>query len=362
MSPFPAPVAEPASLRSVARRVDERIGLLFAAERARWAQVDPDLLLPIDSLDQLVTGGKRLRAAFCHWGHVAAGGDPDDVRLVDAGAAFELLQAFALVHDDVMDGSDRRRGIPTAHRRFAAMHRRGGWLGDSDRFGAGAAILLGDLCLGWADELLYRSELDPATLQHAKPVYDLMRTEVMAGQYLDLLEQAQAVASPERVLRVVRYKSAKYTVERPLHLGALLAGAGHDRLAALSDYGLPLGEAFQLRDDVLGVYGDPEITGKPAGDDLREGKRTLLVALAMERATPFQVDRLREGLGDPDLGSAAIAELRGIIEATGALAAVEALIAERTEQAVSALADAGLTPEATAALADLAVAATSRRI
>ena len=353
-----APLLTTAQLRaSVQGTLDD-----FLAEKSvLLAEISPELVEMTTWLEALMRGGKRLRPSFCAWAYVGAGGADLDAGL-RAAAALEMVQACALVHDDVMDGSDRRRGIPTAHRRFASMHRRGGWLGDPERFGTGAAILLGDLCLGWADELLYRCGLDAATLQHAKPVYDLMRAEVMAGQYLDLLEQAQAVASPERVLRVVRFKSAKYTVERPLHLGALLAGAGHDRLAPLSDYGLPLGEAFQLRDDVLGVYGDPQMTGKPAGDDLREGKRTLLVALAMERATPAQVARLREGLGDPDLGNEAIHDLRGIIEATGALAAVESVIAERTEQAVAALTDAGLSPEATAALADLAVAATSRRI
>jgi geranylgeranyl diphosphate synthase, type I len=334
----------------------------FLAEKTvLLAEISPELVEMTRWLGALMQGGKRLRPSFCIWAYVGVGGTDVDAGL-RAAASLELVQACALVHDDVMDGSDLRRGIPAAHRRFAAMHRGSGWLGDPDRFGAGAAILLGDLCLGWADELLYKSGLDAATLQHAKPVYDLMRTEVMAGQYLDLLEQAQAVASPQRVLRVVRFKSAKYTVERPLHLGALLAGAGDARLAALSEYGLPLGEAFQLRDDVLGIFGDPAVTGKPAGDDLREGKRTLLVALAMERASAQQANRLRAGLGDPAPSPETISELLGIIESTGALEAVEEVIAERTEQAVAALDRAGLTPEATAALAQLAVAATSRRI
>lgn len=334
----------------------------FLSEQAAFlAEVSEDLGPLTAWLARLMHGGKRLRPAFCAWAYLGVGGQDVDAGL-RAAASLELLQACALVHDDVMDGSDLRRGIPAAHRRFATMHRGAGWLGDPDRFGTGAAILLGDLCLSWSDELLYRSGLPAQAIAAAKPVYDLMRTELMAGQYLDLLEQAQAGASIDRVMRVVRYKSAKYTIERPLHLGALLAGGSPAMLEGLSAYGLPLGEAFQLRDDVLGVFGDPAISGKPAGDDLREGKRTLLVAMAMQRATAQQAEQLREGLGDPHLGAEAIAELRGVIETTGALAEVEDVIADRTERALTALEAAGLTPDATRALADLAVAATSRRI
>ncbi len=325
------------------------------------AGISPDLGPFTGWLRELLAGGKRLRPAFCMWGYLGAGGH-DVESALRAAAGLELLQACALVHDDVMDDSDMRRGQPAAHRRFATLHRGEQWLGDAGRFGDGAAILLGDLCLSWADELLYRSGFEAPALARAKRVYDVMRTELMAGQYLDLLEQARAGASAERVLLVVRYKSAKYTIERPLHLGAALAGADEEFLARLSDYGLPLGEAFQLRDDVLGVFGDPAETGKPAGDDLREGKRTLLVATALERATPEQAGHLREGLGDPHLSAAAVDELRAIIIGTGALAEVEEVIAERTEQALAAIESAALAEDARAALAELAIAATARRV
>jgi geranylgeranyl diphosphate synthase type I len=261
-----------------------------------------------------------------------------------------------------MDDSDLRRGLPAAHRRFATMHRGSAWLGDPERFGGGGAILLGDLCLSWADEMLYRCGLDAAALQRAKAVYDRMRTELMAGQYLDLLDQARGGGSVERSLLVVRFKSAKYTIERPLHLGVALAGGDEVLAAALSAYGLPLGEAFQLRDDILGVFGDPAETGKPAGDDLREGKRTLLVAKAAQRATPEQAEHLREGLGDPHLGAAAIDDLRDIIVQTGAVEEVESIIAERTDQAIAALEGADLAADVREALTALAVAATARRV
>jgi geranylgeranyl diphosphate synthase type I len=250
--------------------------------------------------------------------------------------------------------------MPAAHRRFATLHRGNGWLGSPEGFGVGAAILLGDLCLSWADELLLTCGLPATDVLRGKPVYDVMRTELMAGQYLDLLEQARGGGSAARAMRVVRYKSAKYTIERPLHLGAALAGAPDELLVAYSGYGLPLGEAFQLRDDVLGVFGDPSQTGKPAGDDLREGKRTVLVARAAESATPAQAALLRRHLGDPALDAAGVDALREVITDTGALAHVEALISALTEQSLRAVDSVAVAAPARGVLHDLAVAATSR--
>ena len=177
---------------------------------------------PVRGGDRPARRGKRLRPAFCYWAWRGAGGD-DSPEAIAAATSLELLQACALVHDDVMDGSDTRRGLPAAHRRFAALHRESGWLGSPEDFGVGSAILLGDLCLSWADQMLLSSGLPAAALERAKPVYDDMRTELMAGQYMDLLEQARGGGSVERALRVVRYKSAKHTIERLLELGATLA-------------------------------------------------------------------------------------------------------------------------------------------
>jgi len=277
-----------------------------------------------------------------------------------AAAGLEFLQACALIHDDVMDGSDTRRGLPAAHRRFARVHRDEQWLGSPEDFGVGAAILLGDLCLSWADEVIFGCGFAPATMAHAKAVYDEMRTELMAGQYLDLLEQARGGGSVDRALRVVRYKSAKYTIERPLHLGAAFADAPDSVLAACSGYGLPLGEAFQLRDDILGVFGDPEQTGKPAGDDLREGKRTVLIATAVERSSAQQASAIRRHLGDPGLDASGVTELRTIITETGALDHTEALIDELLAQSLAALDTAPLDPAAHEVLTGLAHAATRR--
>ena len=343
-------------------RVSKAVDAVLSLQRPRLDAISTELGPLADALSEfLLDSGKRLRPAFAYWGWRGAGGADSD-EIVAAVGCLEWLQACALIHDDVMDGSDIRRGAPAMHRRFAALHRTEGWRGDPEAFGQSAAILLGDLCLIWADEMYNTSGLPADVLRRGQPVYDEMRTELMAGQYLDLLEQALGGSCAERAMRVARYKSAKYTVERPLHLGAALAGAPDRLVEAYSGYGLPLGEAFQLRDDVLGVFGDPAETGKPAGDDLREGKRTVLVALTLERATPRQAALVRRHLGDPLLSPAAVDALREAIAESGALAATERLIAERTEQAMTALALAGLDDEPREVLRDLATAATTRRL
>ncbi len=334
----------------------------FVAERLPVLEAVSEDLAPLAaSLVQLLAGGKRLRPGFCYWGYRGAGG-PDSDGVVTAAASLELFQACAIVHDDVMDGSDTRRGQPAAHRRFAALHRSEAWHGDPEAFGSGAAILLGDLALSWSDEMLGSADLPAERLAAADRVFADMRSELMGGQYLDLLEQARGGGSVERALRVARYKSAKYTIEKPLHLGAALAGAGQDVLDGYSGYGLPLGEAFQLRDDVLGVFGDPSQTGKPAGDDLREGKRTALVAMALEAATDAQAAVVRQHLGDPHLAEEGVAALREVITDTGALARSEGLIAELLDDALVALAAAPVEEPARTVLGDLALAATSRTV
>ncbi len=340
-------------------RVQKRLDDFLAVQVPILDDVSAELAPLSDAIVDLLRGGKRLRPAFAYWGWRGAGG-ADCEQAVAAATALELLQACALIHDDVMDGSDTRRGMPAAHRRFATLHRGNEWLGSSEGFGVGAAILLGDLCLSWADELLMTCGLPSDAILRGKPVYDVMRTELMAGQYLDLLEQAMGGGSAERAMRVIRYKSAKYTIERPLHLGAALAGAPDELVVAYSGYGLPLGEAFQLRDDVLGVFGDPSQTGKPAGDDLREGKRTVLVATAVGAASPAQAALLRRHLGDPALDPAGIDALRDVMTETGALAHVEALIAALTDQSLQAIDSVEVAEPANEILRGLALAATSR--
>jgi geranylgeranyl diphosphate synthase type I len=343
-------------------RVEKALTSFLLSQRTLLSGIDPALEPVVDTIESFVLGGgKRLRPAFAYWGYRGAGGaDSDEVAA--AVAALEFVQASALIHDDVMDGSDTRRGEPAVHRRFERMHAGRRWDGNSAAFGAGAAILLGDLSLAWSDEMLRRSGLDVAALMRARPVFDLMRTEVIAGQYLDVHAQATADTSLQRASTVALYKSAKYTVERPLLIGAAIADATAEVWQAYSDYGLPLGEAFQLRDDILGVFGDPAQTGKPAGDDLREGKRTYLVAATFAAADGTTAAAMKAGLGDPDLDAAGVQRLRDIIVSTGALARTEERITTLTDAALNALSRVSLAGEAGPMLVDLAQVATRRSL
>ncbi|MFY1637383.1 polyprenyl synthetase family protein [Solwaraspora sp. WMMB335] len=355
------PAVPPTDRADLRRRIDQVLAG-FLRQRRRWLlAVDDEALRPVAAaLEAFVLGGgKRLRPAFGYWGY-RGGGGADSPAVVSALAALELVQASALIHDDLMDGSDTRRGEPSIHRRFAGQHRRNGWRGAPDGFGAAAAVLLGDLCLVWSDELLHDAGLDAGALRRARPVFDEMRTEVTVGQFLDVHAQYAGDTSVERASQVARYKSAKYTVERPLLLGAALAGAPQSISVGYSGYGLALGEAFQLRDDVLGVFGDPARTGKPAGDDLREGKRTYLVASAYRATGDTGRALLDARLGDPTLDETGIDQVREVIVASGALAATEARIADLTERALAALVPVDIEPEARQVLRDLAVAATTR--
>jgi geranylgeranyl diphosphate synthase type I len=355
------PAADPT--RALRPRIQAVLDDFLDRQRELLGEVEPDLLPLVAAAVDLLAGGKRLRPAFCYWGWRGAGGADDAVVIIRAAACLELFHAAALIHDDLMDGSDLRRGMPSVHRRFALVHEKNGWHGDASRFGNAAALLLGDLCLGWSDELLDIAGLPDAALRRGRPIFERMRTELIGGQYLDVLEQATGAMHPgqaARARRVIRYKSAKYSVEHPLRLGGSLAGASEALLAAYSAYGLSLGEAFQLRDDVLGVFGDPDRTGKPAGDDLREGKRTVLVAYALEHASPAQAVAVETLLGDPFLTGDGVDTLRQIIVDTGALRRVERLVDDLVGAAASALADADITAGARAALTDLITAATVR--
>jgi geranylgeranyl diphosphate synthase type I len=342
--------AAPSSLSHIARRVDARLQLLLDTERTRWSAFDPDLTQPIDEIARLVlAGGKRLRPAFCHWGFVGAGGNPDDQRVIDAGAAFELMHAFALFHDDVMDGSATRRGEPTTHIVMSQQHEKNSWVGESRRFGEGAAILVGDLAFVYADQLLLGAP------QPVWSVWNELRVELNFGQYLDMLGSANSERRLVKAERICRYKSGKYTIERPLHLGAVLAAPekAEQLLPALSAYGLPLGDAFQMRDDVMGAFGETSVTGKPVGDDLREGKPTPLMAMATARANAAQLGILQL-VGSTVLNDAQVADVQTVIRETGALEQLEQQITSLTDEAIEAVGKAPLSQEARNELIELA--------
>lgn len=343
--------------------------------------VADELTLFTDAAGELLAGGKRFRALFAYWGwHAVAGtANPDDPlaeldehpdmdAVIDVAAALEVFQGAALVHDDIMDNSDTRRGKPAAHRRFESTHRAREWAGSARVYGTSTALLLGDLLLGWSDELLddgLSKLTDRGAARAARDEFRTMRTEVMLGQYLDIFEEVAWRDAGEKDLlprahRVVTYKSAKYSIEAPLALGALMAGGTDSQVDALRAFGLPLGVAFQLRDDLLGVFGDPEVTGKPAGDDLREGKRTVIVALARAGLPSGPVALIDELLGDPDLTPHQISTLQATIRDSGAVETVESIIARSVAEATAALEAAPISRSARAELIGLADTVTRR--
>ena len=343
------------NLAEIAKLVDARISELLAGEAARWSALGPEAGDPLSSLAGLVAaGGKRLRPAFCYWAFVGAGGSPDDPRIIDAASALELVHCFALIHDDVMDASTHRRGMPSVHADYEGRHFAAGWRGDSRRFGEGVAILVGDLAFIYADLLMSNANPDAAS------VFTELRLEVAMGQYLDVLGGARRHGALSAARQISLYKSGKYTVERPLHLGAAMARRFGETQAALSNSGLPLGEAFQLRDDLLGAFGDFRRTGKPVGADLREGKATALYAIAKQRAVGAELRFLTERYGAGDLTDGEVTRLRCILEETGARLALEERIGELVEKAVDALDRSGLDRQARLALADLAYFAALR--
>lgn len=350
--------------------VAARLQLFLERMRAESIAYGPDAAALQDSAADTLVGGKRLRARFCHagWRAVARHRDRDALEseaLWDVCAALEIFQSAALVHDDLIDNSDTRRGRPAAHRALEASHRDAGWAGDAAAFGRSSAILLGDLLVAWSDDLL---EEALAPLPYARAVrreYARMRRDVTVGQFLDIAEESAWSVNAtdshvERALRVVSLKSARYSIEQPLVLGASMAEADDEQVRALRRFGHPVGMAFQLRDDVLGVFGDSAVTGKPAGDDLREGKRTVLVALTRQRLDTSSRTLFDELLGDPDLNAQQVAFLQATITDSGALDAVEQMIAGYAKDADRALTAARLDNAAVGDLRDLARAATVR--
>jgi len=336
--------------------VEQRISDVLAPEEQRWSAFDEDLVSPVAEIRRLVaSGGKRLRPAFCHWGFVGAGGDPDSMVSLDAGAALELLHGFALFHDDVMDGSTSRRGAPVTHDVFADEHRRSGSSGESRRYGDGIAILVGDLAFVYSDRLM--SDVSA----QAREIWHELRIELNVGQLLDLIGSARNERRRFKAERICRYKSGKYTIERPLHLGAMLVAPSRaaELLPALSTYGLPLGDAFQMRDDVMGAFGETAITGKPVGDALREGKPTPLLAIAMERANGAQREVLSL-VGREQLTDVQVAAARQAIVECGALDEMESVILRLRDEAIASLTAAPIEPSAKGELESLALYVTDR--
>jgi geranylgeranyl diphosphate synthase type I len=340
----------PPSLVEIARRIETHLDAVLGVEESRWSSFDEDLTSPVEHIRRLVnSGGKRLRPAFSHWGFVGAGGDPDSSMSLDTGAALELLHAFALFHDDIMDGSLTRRGVAVTHEVFAEQHRLSGGSGEARRYGEGIAILVGDLAFVYSDRLMGDAPLA------AREIWHELRIELNIGQLLDLIGTSRNERRRHKTERICRYKSGKYTIERPLHLGAMLAAPERkeELLPLLSAYGLPLGDAFQMRDDVMGVFGDTALTGKPVADDLREGKPTPLMAIAVERASHSQAKVLAK-VGLDVLSDDDVRRAQEAIIDSGALTEMEELISSLTTQAIDSLEALPVLPEAKVELVALA--------
>ncbi len=342
----------PSALTIPAGQVDDRLRVVLEEYRAEWGQLDPLFGETIDLLSTLVlAGGKRVRPAMAYWGFVGAGGDGADPTVANLGASLELLQAFALFHDDVMDGSPTRRGEPTAHVRAIADHEAATWGGEARRYGEAVAILAGDVSLVLSDVLL--ADVNA----HVRRLWNDLRIEVNLGQFLDVVGTARGEVPLTTAERIVEYKTARYTIVRPLQMGAALTGRT-DLEESLGNIGTPLGIAFQLRDDMLGVFGEPELTGKPVGDDLREGKPTPLLARAREAASSGQADLL-SNVGS-NLSAEQIADIQMVLVDTGAVADVEAQIDELTNEALDAIARTPLAGDANERLTELAKFLSSR--
>lgn len=356
---------DPADPTSAAFRskIDAQLDEFLARKKGQLEQVSPLLELLTRVAGDLCSGGKRLRPAFAYWGYVAAAGEGEPpAELWPAISAIELLHVGVLMHDDVLDESDTRRGRPAAHRQFEAWHREQGGIGDSAEYGRKLAVLLGDQLLVWSDELARVDRLG----EQAMGYWHAVRTEVNSGQVLDISAQyrvgAPAATSDEQIAaRVLEEKTSRYTVQRPLQLGAAAGGASAEQLAALGRYGLGLGRAFQLRDDLLGIFAEAAETGKPAAGDLREGKRTVLMARVLANLPTPEADQLAAMLGNPDLSDDQIAIARKLINQSGAVEQIEKLITADHAVALAALDEAQISAAGRVALVELARQSVQRR-
>lgn len=350
----------------LAGAVTDQLREYLGERRNQCAYIGTDYAELTAALEEFVLrGGKRLRPAFAYWGWRAVADRPDEpvkpstLRLF---AALELLHACALVHDDVIDDSATRRGLATVHRLFAEKHREHRWSGSADQFGLSAAILLGDLALVWADDIVATADLPADAQRRVQRVWADIRTEVLGGQYLDIVAESSGATTVASAMNVNTYKTASYTITRPLQFGVAAAADRPDVQAIFYEVGNDLGVAFQLRDDVLGVFGDPAVTGKPSGDDLRSGKRTVLLAEAIELADKSNsqaAERLRTSIGT-DLSDSQVRELCAVIESVGALAAVEKHIDMLTTRSLEAIGAAPIDAQAKAGLSKLARLAANR--
>lgn len=338
-------------------RVDDALRGFVGRETDQLVAIDPELIPVAEQVEDAVADGKRLRAAFCYWGWRAAG-QPDSDALLLAAASMELIHAAAVVHDDLIDDSPLRHGRLTAHVALRARLRQRPRTVTAAR---SLAMLVGDLLMALAGQLFATSGLPAAYLARARPLWSALARELIAGECLEILRTGTA-PDTESSLKVIRYKTAKYTVEQPLLIGGVLGGAGERLRAGFSAYGLPLGEAFQLRDDLLGLFGDPARTGKASPDDLRTARPTALLAETWRAAGEAERAELRRLLArGRSLDAAGVETVRALMTRLGAPERIERMITDRVAEATDALAGLALPGSVSAALTALAGSATVRQ-
>jgi geranylgeranyl diphosphate synthase type I len=334
-------------------RLEGELKEWFATRRTDTRSYAPEAEVLVDAVEGLVmAGGKRLRPALVYFGYLSCGGAAEG-QVMPLAMATELIHGYLLIHDDIMDHAETRRGKPAAHAHFRDHHKAHGWPDSSEDYGRAMAILAGDLAHTHAVELFASVDAEPARRLALNRVFFPMCREVIDGQYLEMHMGYREAPGEETLRRVLRLKSGLYSVERPLQLGATLAEGSARQLSALAHYGRAVGEAFQLQDDLLGMFGDPQAVGKPVGDDLREGKFTFLMHHALRLANEAQSALLRRAFGDPSLSEAAVAEACAALRESGGLAAVEGMIEERSQEARSALEGIELAPAGKAFLLGL---------
>ena len=324
---------------------DLAIKYFISKKRKEAEEISPEFVTLVDEVERFIfSGGKRVRPAFLYSGYVASGGKAHDAALY-ASMSVEFLHTFALIHDDIIDRSAFRRGKPTSHKAFEKYHTEKKFPGSKEHFGLSAAILAGDLAYSFAEEVLTSAPFPQERVRRARYYFDQMKFQVIAGEYLDVLGGYTKTLKEDDILNILEYKTAKYTVERPLQIGAMLAGADVSILETFTAYGIPLGQGFQLQDDIFGVYGDMKKTGKPNDSDIKEGKMTVLIAKAYEWSSTRQRRDLDNTLGNIDATNVDIDKVRTIIYDTGAYDYAVKLSHKLIEQAREAITNAKLQRE-----------------
>jgi len=325
------------------RLVEKELDLFFKDKLEKADKIDPSSKQMIELLKEFtLRGGKRLRAALVYYGYRCFS-NKNLKEIIKASVTMELIQSYLLIHDDIIDNDDLRRNGPTLHISYKNIAKRKYKKIDSNHFGLSMAILAGDICAAFANEIMAKLKIKEKNKIQALNVLNHSLHHVIYGQVLDVLSELRIITNKD-IEKIHRLKTATYTIESPLHIGALLAGAKQKHLKTLSNYAIPLGKAFQIKDDILGMFGEKEKVGKPVGSDIKEGKKNLLILKALESATPAQRQAIEEALGNQDLTKNQLNQVRAIVIKTGSLSYSQNLAKNLVKKAKSAIKSAKFRP------------------